>query len=274
VDNQTIAQHLRQHALDLEGEGGNVYRARAYRQAAGAVQMATRPLADLLQERGRRGLEEVPGIGTSLAITIERLIRTGVFEPVMPADGHRRPERLVTGLPGIGVAVAARLRDHLGVIDVPGLEAALRQGKLAQVGLGPRQVQRIHDALAQRSIPPRPPADEPSVADLLALDREYREKDREQRLPRITPRDFNEGHEAWLPVLGAQRNGWHLRVLYSNTALAHRLGKTRDWVVIYFHDGIRSGQRTVVTETRGDLAGQRVVRGREGECQLQSTPAA
>ena len=36
--------------------------------------------------------------------------------------------------------------------------------------------------------------------------------------------------------------------------------------MIYFDDGSASGQRTVVTETRGDLRGRRVVRGREREC--------
>jgi hypothetical protein len=48
---------------------------------------------------------------------------------------------------------------------------------------------------------------------------------------------------------------------------AHELGKTKDWVVVYFHlDSEPESQCTVVTETRGPLAGRRVVRGREGEC--------
>lgn len=47
---------------------------------------------------------------------------------------------------------------------------------------------------------------------------------------------------------------------------AHRLGKTRDWVVIAFHDGFNSSQRTVVTKARGERRGLRVVRGRERGC--------
>jgi hypothetical protein len=40
----------------------------------------------------------------------------------------------------------------------------------------------------------------------------------------------------------------------------------RDWVVIYFHaDSGGEAQRTIVTETKGILADQRVVRGRERE---------
>ncbi len=85
-------------------------------------------------------------------------------------------------------------------------------------------------------------------------------------LPTLTPRRFNPQHEPWLPLFVADREGWRFRALFSNTALAHRLDKTHDWVVISFHDGFISSQRTVVTETRGDLRGLRVVRGREREC--------
>jgi putative hydrolase len=55
-------------------------------------------------------------------------------------------------------------------------------------------------------------------------------------------------------------------VLFSNTAQAHKLNKTRDWVVLFYEkDGVED-QATVVTETRGELKGKRVVRGREQEC--------
>jgi hypothetical protein len=73
--------------------------------------------------------------------------------------------------------------------------------------------------------------------------------------------------EAWLPILHAQHGTWHFTALYSNTGRAHELGRTRDWVVIYYYDGDHvEGQCTVVTETQGVLKGRRVVRGREVEC--------
>ena len=83
----------------------------------------------------------------------------------------------------------------------------------------------------------------------------------------IAPKRFNPEGAAWLPILHTQRGEWHFTALYSNTARAHELGRTRDWVVIYFYDDHHvEGQHTVVTETRGALAGRRVVRGREAEC--------
>jgi putative hydrolase len=120
----------------------------------------------------------------------------------------------------------------------------------------------------RRSRLPEPILGEPSVAAFLAIDEEYRRQADSDRLPRITPRRFNQEHEPWLPLYIADRDGWRFRALFSNTALAHRLGKTHDWIVIAFHDGFNSGQRTIVTETRGDLRGLRVVRGRERECRL------
>jgi hypothetical protein len=59
----------------------------------------------------------------------------------------------------------------------------------------------------------------------------------------------------------------NITALFSNTARAHKLGKTRDWVILY-HDG-RDGERqfTVITSRFGPLKGKRIVRGREPECQ-------
>jgi DNA polymerase (family 10) len=79
MDNQTIAQLLRAYGDELAGKRANLYRVRAYRRAAAVMQSLDRPAADLVAEKGRAGLAELPGIGTSLAFTIESLVRTGQF---------------------------------------------------------------------------------------------------------------------------------------------------------------------------------------------------
>jgi putative hydrolase len=108
---------------------------------------------------------------------------------------------------------------------------------------------------------------EPSVMTLLDVDREYRQQAEQGALPVIAPKRFNPEGRAWLPILHTHRDEWHFTLLYSNTALAHELKRTRDWVIVYFYDDHhQEGQCTVVTETRGPLTGQRVVRGRELEC--------
>jgi hypothetical protein len=269
VDNQTIAQHLLDYADQLEGYDSNVYRIRAYRQAAQTILGLNRPVADILAEQGRRGLEELPGIGTHLSFTIDSLVKTGEFRTLNMDDGHIDPEQLLTTLPGVGPALARQIHEELGVTRLEELELAAHDGRLAKLGVGPKRLRGLIDALAGRLGRKRfaaPVVGEPDVASLLAVDQKYRETAERRLLPTIAPRRFNPRNEPWLPIFQTSRDGWHYRALFSNTALAHRLGRTHDWVVIYFEDGYTSGQRTVVTETRGDLRGRRVVRGREREC--------
>jgi hypothetical protein len=279
MDNATIARKLNDYATYLEGEESNVYRVRAYRRAAATVLAQEKSLADIVNEKGRAGLEELPGIGASLAYTIEGLVRTGEFRTLRPDAGHIDPERLLTSLPGIGRQLARVLREQLGITTLEEVERAAHDGRLVQVGVGPKRLRGIIDALAgrlRRSRLPEPIQGEPSVAALLAIDEEYRRQAERDALPVVTPRRFNPENQPWLPLFVTDRDGWRFRALFSNTALAHRLDRTHDWVVIAFHDGFNSGQRTVVTETRGDLRGLRVVRGRERECRAyydQHTPA-
>jgi len=112
------------------------------------------------------------------------------------------------------------------------------------------------------------PSERPPVAELLDVDREYREKVDADALRRIAPKENNPTGEAWLPILHAKRGDRKYTALFSNTEMAHAIGKTHEWVVIYLDRSDAPGQAqwTVVTETRGALSGKRVVRGREKEC--------
>jgi DNA polymerase (family 10) len=70
ITNREIAQKLREHATELARTGSNLYRVRAFRSAAMAVLGLPTEVADIVAS-GRAGdLEQVPGIGKSLADTI------------------------------------------------------------------------------------------------------------------------------------------------------------------------------------------------------------
>jgi hypothetical protein len=143
---------------------------------------------------------------------------------------------------------------------------------LQQIGLGAKRIAGVRDALSGRlgrigRRQTQTPDIPPDVAEILDVDHEYRSAAARGTLPTIAPRRFNPGREAWLPVLHTSRADRHYTALYSNTARAHELDRTRDWVVLYFYDDEHAeGQHTAVTETHGPLAGRRVVRGREAEC--------
>jgi DNA polymerase (family 10) len=153
-------------------------------------------------------------------------------------------------IPGIGRALARAVRE------------LIETGRLSTLD----RLSGLRDTLADHSAAERGAEPLPPVHELLDVDREYRERDAAETLPRITPRRFNPRREKWLPVLHTRRGLRHYTALFSNTASAHRLGHTHDWVVIYLDGHAADHQFTVVTQPRGPMAGLRVVRGREREC--------
>jgi holliday junction DNA helicase RuvA len=70
MTNDDIARRLRERAAELARGGDNLYRVRAFRQAALAVLTLPEPVETILSVRGPDGLKQVPGIGRSLAETI------------------------------------------------------------------------------------------------------------------------------------------------------------------------------------------------------------
>ena len=133
----------------------------------------------------------------------------------------------------------------------------------------PQRLAGIRDSLAHRLGRvqlPAPARGRPSVAELLDVDREYRENAAADQLQRIAPRRFNPTTESWLPILHTRRSARRYTAPFSNTARAHRAGKTRDWVVLYSDNGAGESRHTVITAAFGPLRGRRVVAGREDEC--------
>jgi len=270
-ENAQIADELREVADLLNAQGANPFRVAAYRKAADTIARLDRPVREICDREGREGLDRLPGVGAGIAAALAEMLITGRWSQLERLRGSVEPEALFQSVPGIGPELARAIHDTLHVDTLEALEAAAHDGRLEHVeGVGARRSAAIRAALASmlgRRLPRAAAATAPSVATLLAADAEYRTKDASGVLPRIAPKRFNPTGEAWLPVLHAERDGRHFTVLYSNTARAHELGRTRDWVVIYHYgDDHVEGQHTVVTETRGPLAGKRVVRGRELEC--------
>ena len=215
---------------------------------------------------------ELPHVGDRIARAIDEMSHTGRWVQLERMRGDAEPEEVFQSIPGIGPETARRLHEALHVDTLEALEIAAHDGRLESVsGIGPRKAASIRASLgamlARRSRRGPEDHEEPPVAALLAVDGTYQQRAAEGSLRTIAPRRFNPSGSAWLPVLHLDRAGWSFTALYSNTARAHDLGRTRDWVVIYFaRDDGREHSRTVVTETHGPLEGKRVVRGREAEC--------
>jgi putative hydrolase len=274
--NARCADRLREAADLLHVQGANPFRVSAYRKAAATVLDLPEDLGAIIEREGLPGLEALPNVGRGIASALLEMTRSGRWVQLERLRGSADPVQLLTVVPGLGHRLAERIHDELHIDTLEGLELAAHDGRLETVpGVGPRRAAAIRaslQAMLSRSRPARTSSPdqavpEPDVATLLAVDEEYRSKAAAGSLPTIAPRRFNPSGEAWLPVLHSVRDGWHFTALYSNTAQAHQLNRTRDWVVLYFYDDEHAeGQHTVVTETHGPLAGRRVVRGREAQC--------
>jgi len=270
--NEIIADKLREAADLLEQQGANPFRVRAYRQAAETLARLEQDIGRLAEAGGAEALTALPGVGAGIAAAILEILHTGQWSQMQRLRGMLEPERLFQTVPGIGPELARRLHDTLHVDTLEALEVAAHDGRLETVpGVGGRRATTIRanlaNMLARRRAQPARHTDGPAIEVVLDVDREYRNKAETGELAMIAPKRFNPDNKAWLPVLHTNRGPWHFTVLYSNTARAHELQRTRDWVVVYFYDDShQEGQHTVVTETRGPLVGRRVVRGRDAEC--------
>jgi hypothetical protein len=274
--NEEIAVRFEKIADLLEAQDANPFRVGAYLSAARMLRDRHEPVVRRLARDGREGLVRLPHIGRSLAALIEEYADTGRIGLLDRLEGHVSPESLLARVPGIGEVLAERVHERLGVETLEDLELAAWDGRLDAVpGFGERRLHAVRAGLAgmlarrrSRSSAPvsNAAADErPPVDLLLEVDAEYRRRAEAGELRTIAPRRFNPSGRAWLPILHTERRDWHFTALYSNTARAHRLGRTHDWVVIYYERDGSEGQCTVVTEHQGVRAGLRVVRGRESE---------
>jgi len=270
--NAQVAARLEEVAQLLSNQRANPYRIGAYRAAARTLRDWPDSVAQLVKEHGTAALEQLPGIGERLARSIYQLVTTGRLPMLERLRGESDPVELFESVLGVGTKTAERIHDRLGIHTLEELEVAAHDGRLERLGIGPKRLAGIRDALAgrlggaHRSVSATA-APVPEVAEILDVDRQYREESARGHLPRIAPRRFNPDHEAWLPILHTHRGEREYTALYSNTARAHELGRTRDWVVIYF-DGQGGGERqcTVITARRAQARGRRIIRGREDEC--------
>lgn len=271
LPNEQIARRLEEVAGILNEQGVNAYRVTAWRRAATTVRRLNRPVAEIFEREGIEGLRKIPGVGDRIAIALRSLVQTGKLPMLDRLRGELDPIAILTSVPGIGRVQAERLHHDLAIDTLEDLEAAAHDGRLATTeGFGEKRIAGIIDSLASRlgrirQVVPGG-ANEVNAAELLDVDREYRQGVAAGTLPKIAPRRFNPKGEAWLPVLHTERGERHYAAMFSNTARAHDLGKTADWVVIYCEGGLGECQSTVVTAWQGPLSGRRVIRGREREC--------
>lgn len=149
MDKDQVAQVLGEIAVLLELKGENPFKARAYVNGARALESLDEPLDKIVAENR---LGEIPGIGEALQKKITELVTTGrlgYYEELKAAT----PPGLVAMLdiPGVGPKKIKAVHDELGIETVEQLEAACRDGRVAQLkGFGEKTAVKICEGISRQ----------------------------------------------------------------------------------------------------------------------------
>jgi len=149
VEPATIAAQLRELAVYYELDGDK-HRAFAYERAAKSVEAAN-GLHRLIEE-GR--LEELPGIGPSIARVVAELARRGTVT-VLERLRATWPAIVVelAQLPRVGVPKARKIYQTIKPADLEAVAAACRAGLISELpGFGKISEQKILQAIEERRI--------------------------------------------------------------------------------------------------------------------------
>lgn len=149
MENGEIARILDDVGMLLQIKGANPFRVRAYENAARTVDDHAVPLRTLVAEGA--DLTALPGIGKDMARYITELIATGRLSVLEELTGEI-PRTLLdlVRLPGVGPKRAKKLWEALGVTTLEALEAAARDGHVAELdGFGAKTQQRMLDGIAK-----------------------------------------------------------------------------------------------------------------------------
>jgi DNA polymerase (family 10) len=151
MKNKEVADILYEIADYLEIEDVQ-FKPRAYRQAARNIESLSEDI-EAIHERDE--LDEIDGVGESIAEKIAEFLETGSMEyyqdlrEELPIDIEA-----ITSVEGVGPKTAKELYQKLGVATLEELKAAAEQGKIAELdGFGEKSQAKIldHIELARRS---------------------------------------------------------------------------------------------------------------------------
>ena len=133
MKNQFVAKILYEISVFLEMEDIE-FKSRAYEKAAHSIEALEKDVADIYMKGGRKALEEIPGVGASIAEKIEEYLKTGrvkeheKLKKITPVDIEG-----LTAVEGVGPKMAKVLYQKLKIRNVNDLEKAAKAGKIRRL---------------------------------------------------------------------------------------------------------------------------------------------
>lgn len=135
MQNRAVSRLLEQIAAALEFHGDNPFRVHAYREAAQNVAYLREPIEELA---AKGQLENIPGVGPSIAAKIQEFLATGHSSYLETVSGRIPPGVYdLMRVPGLGPRKIHALFGHLGISNLAQLEQAARRRQIRTVpGMG------------------------------------------------------------------------------------------------------------------------------------------
>lgn len=144
ISNSEIAKVLKEIGEYLEMQGV-VFKPRAYEKAAETIESLQEEAGDIYKRGGLKAVEDIPGVGVSIAEKIEEIIKTGrlkYYEELKkktPVDLSK-----LTLVEGLGPRKIRVLYQRLGIRNLEDLERAAKSGKIRKLdGFGEKSEENI-----------------------------------------------------------------------------------------------------------------------------------
>ncbi|MCX6740664.1 MAG: DNA polymerase/3'-5' exonuclease PolX [Candidatus Parcubacteria bacterium] len=134
MNNQQIAKIFKNISIILELKNDSRFRVLAYERVADVISNLTKDLEDIYKEGGIKALEDVPGVGVSIAEKIVELLKTGKLQAYTQLT-KEFPEKMLilTEVPGIGPKTAEVLYKKLKIDSIDKLAKAARSGVIEKL---------------------------------------------------------------------------------------------------------------------------------------------
>ena len=133
--------------LDLE----NIpFKPRAYQSAALSLDNLEKDIEDIYREKGLKGVQEIPGVGKSIALKIEEYLKTGKVEYYEELKRKKPIDvKNLTKIEGLGPKRIDFLNKELGIRNVAELREAIEKNKLKELkGFGEKSQKNILESIA------------------------------------------------------------------------------------------------------------------------------
>jgi DNA polymerase (family 10) len=144
MTNTDIARVMREIAVFLDMEGVP-FKPRAYEKVAYAIDAVDEPIAEIYRRGGVKAVEDIPGVGKSIAEKIVTLIETGRL-PYYEELRAKTPVDVsgLTAIEGLGPKNIKALYEELGIRTLADLERAALAGKIRELPhFGEKSEQKI-----------------------------------------------------------------------------------------------------------------------------------